>query len=82
MLLRDLRFELELSLAGMAEKVRAATGGATNANCIWRWENGVNIPNRREMVALYLLSGGRVTPNDFYDLPELPDRATEQQVAA
>jgi hypothetical protein len=30
------------------------------------------IPRKRTMRRIYLATGGQVTPNDFYDLPELP----------
>jgi transcriptional regulator with XRE-family HTH domain len=78
MLLRDWRFERELSLAALAEMVRTSTGSKTTATVVSRWERGIYQPNKREMVAVYLLTGGKVTPNDFYELPEL----LPEQVAA
>jgi hypothetical protein len=30
------------------------------------------VPRRRQMREIFLDTGGVVTPNDFYDLPELP----------
>lgn len=74
MLLRDWRFERKLSLGAVAKRVAEATGRKTNAAVVHRWERGAQIPRRLEMVALYLLSGGQVTPNDFYALPALPER--------
>lgn len=42
------------------------------------------IPRAGTMRRIYLATGGQVTPNDFYDLPALPDRgaAADAQEAA
>lgn len=31
------------------------------------------IPRHGPMCRIYLATGGEVTPNDYYDLPDLPD---------
>lgn len=36
-----------------------------------RYEAGMRRPDDATMIALYVRSGGRVQPNDFYDLPPL-----------
>lgn len=36
------------------------------------WCKGQRIPRAEDMVLIFKWSGGLVTPNDFYDLPELP----------
>jgi DNA-binding XRE family transcriptional regulator len=36
-----------------------------------QWEAGDAIPKREAMAQLFLLTGGQVQPNDFYDLPAL-----------
>jgi len=81
MLLRNWRFERKLSLAALAELIRQSTGGRTTATVVLRWERLENIPNKAEMIALYLKSGGKVTPNDFYQLPALPEPSAEQVAA-
>lgn len=47
-----------------------------------RYAHGMRVPRPAHMVAIYLLTGGRVTPNDFYDLPALPEAAGDSQEAA
>jgi hypothetical protein len=37
-----------------------------------RYAQGMRLPRPPHMVAIYTLTGGEVTPNDFYDLPPLP----------
>lgn len=39
------------------------------------------IPRPVHMRKLWVVSGGRVAPNDFYDLPPLPSAAAEQEAA-
>jgi hypothetical protein len=31
------------------------------------------VPRKPTMQRIYLATGGQVTPNDFYDLPKLPE---------
>ena len=38
-----------------------------------RYESGQRIPSRQHMARIYLATGGAVAPNDFYDLPALPE---------
>lgn len=73
MLLRDWRSQRDLSLSQLAERVRQATGGKTNAAVVGRWDRHEELPRKAEMRALYLLTVGQVTPNDFYELPALPE---------
>lgn len=40
------------------------------------------VPRRATMLRIYLATGGRVSPNDFYDLPALPAAAGEREEAA
>lgn len=42
---------------------------------ISRYERGDRLPDPAVMIELYQLTGGVVTPNDFYDLPSLGERA-------
>jgi len=44
--------------------------GAANASVARKYSLGV-IPRRTTMQRIYVVSGGRVTPNDFYALPPL-----------
>ena len=39
-----------------------------------QWEAGDAIPKREAMARVYLVTGGRVQPNDFYALPDLSAR--------
>lgn len=38
-----------------------------------RYVLGQRLPRPEHMRSIYLLTAGQVTPNDFYDLPPLPD---------
>lgn len=40
-----------------------------------RYVAGTRMPRRDEMVRIYVVTGGDVTPNDFYDLPCLQQAA-------
>lgn len=40
-----------------------------------RYALGRRIPRKGHGQRIYLFTGGAVTPNDFYDLPQLPERA-------
>lgn len=66
MLLREWRLKRDLSLAAFAGLV-----GAGNATVVSRWERKIYRPQPPEMIAIYRVTGGQVTPNDFYDLPDL-----------
>jgi len=35
-----------------------------------RYIRGERLPSKEQMLALYEISRGKVTPNDFYDLPK------------
>lgn len=39
------------------------------------WEKGKRTPAHALMIELYSLTGGSVTPNDFYELPDLCGKA-------
>lgn len=39
-----------------------------------RYENGTRLPGEAAMQQIFVLSRGRVTPNDFYPLDEWRDR--------
>ena len=43
---------------------------------------GQQIPARAVMIRLYRVTAGRVTPNDFYDLPDLDAEAARRPAAA
>lgn len=63
---------------GKSQPEVARLTGVANATVVSRWERGVHIPHRNEMVRLYILTGGQVDPNSFYGLPDL----TAQEQAA
>tara|TARA_Y100001951_G_C11119965_1_gene172228 strand:- start:46 stop:246 length:201 start_codon:yes stop_codon:yes gene_type:complete len=45
--------------------------GLVDARSIARYAGSERIPNRQVMSAIYALTEGVVTPNDFYELPHL-----------
>ncbi len=58
-----------LSYTGLAALLEITQPAAS------RYCHGDRVPKPILMVRIYLATGGRVTPNDFYDLPRLPARA-------
>lgn len=61
---------------GLSQEDAAAKVGVVRKT--WhQWEAGDAIPKREAMSSLYLLTGGAVQPNDFYDLPVVPDTQRE-----
>jgi transcriptional regulator with XRE-family HTH domain len=71
---------------GKSQQDVARLVGAANATVVSRWERGVHLPRKDEMVRLYVLTRGEVPPNSFYDLPDLAsllaDPAPGAQAAA
>lgn len=47
-----------------------------------RYALGQRLPRPPHMVSIYILTAGAVTPNDFYDLPALPEAAADIGEAA
>jgi transcriptional regulator with XRE-family HTH domain len=43
---------------------------SVNQSHVARFENGVLIPNRRAMAAIFEMTGGQVTANDFHHPPD------------
>lgn len=60
--------------AGLTQEELADKIGLTPLS-IARYENGTRVPIPTVMRQLYELSGGSVTPNDFYALPDIGARA-------
>lgn len=65
----------------------AAAGVGTFRGTWYDWETGRRIPDRSYMPKLYRYTRGAITPNDFYDLPDLatgnlPLEAPEAPAAA
>lgn len=57
-------------MIGISVVQAAADIGVSNVS--WRyWERGDKIPSRENMTAIFEWSSGLVTPNDFYDLPDM-----------
>lgn len=54
----------EISYARFAEMI-----GASNGKVVHRYARGEQIPSRDFMARIVEVTGGAVTPNDFYDLP-------------
>lgn len=53
--------------------------GARSRMTVPRYLDGSRKPDGETMAAIYAATGGAVTPNDFYDLPPLPEGVAEQQ---
>lgn len=69
MKLRDWRLQKGFSLGEVARQT-----GAKNATAVRRWETGETVPRAANMGRIYLISGGLVDPNSFYELPKVPKR--------
>lgn len=59
---------------GLSWEAAARLIDAPNATAAHRYAHGA-IPRRGVMVKIYLATGGQVAPNDFYDLPSVPETA-------
>ena len=64
MTLEDFRNENELSYAGLAGRI-----GAITAKMAERYCKGTKPRDERIMRRIFDITAGKVTPNDWYDLP-------------
>jgi anhydro-N-acetylmuramic acid kinase len=55
------------AIANMTQQQLAERLGVSQLSVI-KYENGENIPSREQMINIFRVSNGAVTPNDFYDL--------------
>lgn len=76
MKLRDWRKREGFSLRVVAEAVEVSIASVS------LWERGLRMPYPWAMRAIYDLTAGKVTPNDFYDLPAASLAAPENAEAA
>lgn len=58
-----------------------------SAMCISHWRRRERVPGKEDVAAIYRYTDGAVTPNDWYDLPELDadaaaDRADDARECA
>jgi transcriptional regulator with XRE-family HTH domain len=67
MRLRDWIAAQELSFAELGRSIGVTTSEAR------RFALGERTPRQPTMHRIYLATAGQVTPNDFYNLPPLPD---------
>jgi transcriptional regulator with XRE-family HTH domain len=67
---------------GLDDETLAEKANVTRAT-ISRLRRGKQKPGDQLAATLFSLTGGQVTPNDFYDLPELPEgcRPNSQEAA-
>lgn len=49
----------------------AADALEVSTQCLHQWISGKRVPQPEKMIAIYRWSGGKVQPNDFYELPDL-----------
>ncbi len=61
----------KLTYEEAAKRIQVAT-----AKTAWRYAKRVQRPDPEVMVRIFRATGGRVTPNDFYDLPDLEERSS------
>lgn len=55
--------------------------GAKSPETARRYVEGARIPSEEQMRAIFRVTGGAVTPNDFYDLPPLPTDDAREEAA-
>ena len=69
--LAEWRKQIDVTQVDLAERL------GCSQSYVCQMERAVNpiIPGREIMVKIYRISGGAVTPNDFYDLPSLDGEA-------
>ncbi len=60
------------ALANLTQQALAERLGISELSVI-KYEGGTTIPSREAMLRIYQLSGGLVTPNDFFDLENLSE---------
>lgn len=66
-----MRFANWLSLNGHTPASFAKLRGWSRVR-VGRYASGARVPDKTAMREIYLTTNGQVTPNDFYDLPEIP----------
>lgn len=66
-----MRFKDWISREGISLGQAARRIGLPNATAVRRYMLGDHVPRPGIMTRIYCVSGGAVTPNDFYDLPPL-----------
>ncbi|MGL1921963.1 MAG: helix-turn-helix transcriptional regulator [Hyphomicrobiales bacterium] len=59
--------QAEISRANFADKI------STSIATIGRYINGERKPTDGIYLKIHAATNGQVTPNDFYDLPEIPE---------
>lgn len=64
------RRELNLTYAELGARY-GQTAQAAYRHCLSPADDRQQIPRRAEMLRIFVMSGGRITPNDFYELPAL-----------
>lgn len=57
---------------GHTDESLAALIGDCSASSIQKWLRGERIPREEQMLRIFEVTKGDVTPNDFYQLPEGP----------
>lgn len=63
-----------LKVTEMTPEVFAASVECSRVAVI-RYLSGARIPSKKIMKKIFDVTGGQVTPNDFYELPEKPSQA-------
>lgn len=75
MKLKAWRIDRGLTQAEFAEAISVRTSAVS------RYESG-RVPGPEIVARIYLATGGRVQPGDFYNLPEVPDPEAADAVVA
>jgi len=63
MRLKDWRIKAGRTIASVAEEL------GVQSSTVVRWENGERDPDAVGKRKIFLMSGGAVSPDDFYDVP-------------
>lgn len=63
-----------ISYAAFGRRIGRATS-TVRRYCLPAGDPHRRLPDEAGMVEVYRLTGGQVTPNDFYELPPLPEAA-------
>lgn len=56
----------EITLSAFADAV-----GVANPSVVQKWAKQTRVPKPALMRRIFLVTGGAVQPNDFFDLPDL-----------
>lgn len=77
MKIKTWRLKEKLTLKMMADRISAITGVNIDPATLSRWENGLSQPRRQSLRAIIIVTGGKVTANDFMEVLAKPVPVSE-----